>query len=77
MTNKADELAKLADIKGYTQDKANAGDLKIYEKDNIKYTKQINEFSTDDLAEEELGPGENIFDLYIGKVDIDEAEMLK
>jgi hypothetical protein len=43
----------------------------------VKYTKDISEFSTDDIGEEELGPGENVFDLYIGKVDIDENELIK
>ncbi|EGR32196.1 hypothetical protein IMG5_092630 [Ichthyophthirius multifiliis] len=76
MTNKADELAKLADIKGYVQYQNNQA-VQIYEKDNVKYTKDVSEFSCEDLVEEELGIGENIFDLYIGKINMDENEILR
>lgn len=52
--NKADEIGRLAEIKGYANEQQKHA-LHIYEKDNVKYDKAIDEFSTDDIAEEQLG----------------------
>ncbi|KAL4432319.1 hypothetical protein ABPG74_011078 [Tetrahymena malaccensis] len=69
--SKAEELAKLASIKGYMLDDQR-GPTHLYEIDNVKYDKNVQEFITEDHAEDELGPGENFFDIYIGTVDLDE-----
>lgn len=58
--NKAEEIGKLADIKGYALDNSK-GPLHVYEKDNVKYNHPISEFSTDDIAEESLGMCSLIF----------------
>jgi len=53
--NKAEEISKLAEIKGYALEKSSKGPMHVYERDNIKYTSPIDEFSTDDIPEESLG----------------------
>lgn len=53
--NKAEEISKLAEIKGYALEKSSKGPMHVYERDNVKYTSPIDEFSTDDIPEESLG----------------------
>jgi len=53
--NKAEEISKLAEIKGYALEKSSKGPMHVYERDNVKYTSPIDEFSTDDIPEETLG----------------------
>lgn len=69
-TQKADEYAKMLDLKGMAG--AGGRDFKLlHEVDGVKYSDAVSVFSVEPDAqeqEEELGPGGNILDLYIGKV---------
>lgn len=38
----------------------------LYEGDGVKYDDSISVFSVDPAEEEDLQPGENFFDLYVG-----------
>lgn len=69
-TKKADEYAKMLDLKGMLGVKDKGYQL-MREVDGIKYDEAISVFSVEPgegETEDDLGPGGNIVDLFIGKI---------
>lgn len=69
--SRANELSKIADIKGYG---GREGDH-VYENNGVKYDDRVSVFSDDTTTDIDNDPGLNYLDIWLGEAELDDSSL--